>query len=801
MPDPNFDPRHFFLNERHQLPIDEHSGRGGTRYYADIPWAQKGAAIRDSIERIKSHARASRDPLRGRRFFILAAPEQELQREVRKRNAPVERHSEKVEFGGEHARMFGKLGLDLLAVHENGTATVHMDARRIEQIAAWAAAFDTMGARDKAWWAAIANFDVVPVAAKVDESWLATMVSAGEGYIELQPLLDRAEVSDVIREIEAVLRNRRGESLLSVSHDYSGRVWLSAKLTAPTIREIAAAFSSVDSIHRPLLCFPCAEPAKVFKSASQPAVAPLPHTRNPKSLPCVAVVDTGAKQQHIQLEPFQRGIELGESCQLDPWEPHGTQVASRIVFGDLQRENENQPLHAACSYFNVGLTYGWDQTANGGRGRTIIRPKDVVPAMARVIQQARDVRVFNLSIDADRSLEDMEEQERRNVIKLVEDLDNFVFENDVVVVVAAGNSQPGTVPNQRYPRHVDDERWKLRSWSRSFNALTCGGTVPRVCDGAVARRAEAPSPFTRIGPGFANAWTPDLCASAGDCGEDYRAIGGGGVVALDESGYMVETIGTSFAAPLLAREAALTLDYLQRHHRPDGGRIFAVTVKAFLAATARLPEEFPGSFSGLVDRTLGRGFASTDDVRIPSPASARFIWQGYVPSRSQQVRVRIPIPRAWLDSALQPRLRVTCATDTPAHASVLDVWASREINISLFANSEREPALGETAKTPRGSSDKVGAYPLFQREFHLDHSDYDEPKADFWILRVHYSETEAGYRPGPTPDPSQRVAFVAELRDEGNGPSPQEFVQALNLGADFLSSCVAEFPTPIGIAP
>ena len=58
MPDPNFKPKHFFLNERHELPVEDHSGGGRTRYYADIAWAEKGVRVRESIERIKSHARA-----------------------------------------------------------------------------------------------------------------------------------------------------------------------------------------------------------------------------------------------------------------------------------------------------------------------------------------------------------------------------------------------------------------------------------------------------------------------------------------------------------------------------------------------------------------------------------------------------------------------------------------------------------------------------------------------------------------------------------------------------------------------
>ena len=117
MPTPAYKPKHFFLNQRYELPIEDQSGGGGVRYYAHVDWSAKGANVRQSIEHIKSHARASRDPLRGKRFFIVAAPESNLHRQPGKRSASQEPYAEKVAFGGEHAQFFGKLGLDLIAVH------------------------------------------------------------------------------------------------------------------------------------------------------------------------------------------------------------------------------------------------------------------------------------------------------------------------------------------------------------------------------------------------------------------------------------------------------------------------------------------------------------------------------------------------------------------------------------------------------------------------------------------------------------------------------------------------------------
>ena len=787
-------PKNFFLNERHELLPDGRPSRGGIKYYAEIGWADKGRRIRESIGKIKSYALASRDPLARSRHFILAAPEGVLKKRPGPKSKANELIEERVSFAGEHARVFERLGIKLLAVHDDGTATVHADATKLDQLETLSSDFERMGVRDQSRWASIAEFRVIPPEAKVDAAWLDSLQTPAEVTIELQPLLDRHESSEVIRVIDAIIRTRRGESLMSVGTDYSGRTWLLAKLSKPTVLEIAKTLSSVDSIHAPLISMPCADGGRLFTSQNQPVIAALGDMRNPRRLPCVAVVDAGVVQNHLQLEKFQWGSMIAPGCQIDPYEPHATQVASRVVFGDLPMGANVEPLRAGCSFFNVSLAAG----GNAQQRKTTIRSKDVVPAMSAVIQQSRDIRVFNLSIDADTDLAEMDEQQRRNTLKLVEDLDMFAFDNDVLVVVAAGNSQPGVPPHDEYPHHWADERWLLRSWSRAFNALTCGGNTPRACLDGLTRRANAPSPFCRVGPGFADSPKPDVCATAGDCSANYHPVGGGGVLALDEAGYLSETMGTSFAAPLLAREAALTFDFLQRNHRPDGGRIFAATVKAFLAATAK-PVELPPAFSKLRIRTLGRGVASCDEVRMPSAAAARSIWQGMIPSRDQIVRVQVPVPRKWLAAAASPQLRITCAADVPVHANVPDVWASRKLTLSLRANPESD-GDHDGKSWPNGSSERVGAYPLFQRKFDLSQfSEFEAPTGDYWVVHLKYEDTSAGYRVGPDPDPRQRVAFVAELHDAGEKSNPQEFVQELPADFGFLSVCSLESPIAVSV--
>ena len=184
---------------------------------------------------------------------------------------------------------------------------------------------------------------------------------------------------------------------------------------------------------------------------------------------------------------------------------------------------------------------------------------------------------------------------------------------------------------------------------------------------------------------------------------------------------------------------------------------------------------------------------------MPPPNSARFIWQGIIPSREQSIRVQVPVPQSWLSAAASPRLRITCAADVPVHANVPAVWASRKLTLSLRTNPKDEGNHGGK-DWPKGGSERVGRYPLFRRAFDLiQFSEFEAPTGDYWTVHLKYEDTEAGYRPGPEPDPMQRVAFVAELYDEEAKSSPQEFIQALPAEFGLLSACNLDVPTGLSV--
>jgi hypothetical protein len=351
----------------------------------------------------------------------------------------------------------------------------------------------------------------------------------------------------------------------------------------------------------------------------------------------------------------------------------------------------------------------------------------------------------------------------------VQDLDNFIFTNDVIVVISAGNVLPGIIPEVPYPQHHRDPQWALGPWARSFNSLTCGAFVGRANTDGIAAYEGWPSPFCRVGPGLCDSFKPDFAAPGGDCGADYRPRSGLGVWGTNASGRWEDRVGTSFAAPILARDAAFAIEALQQVCAP-GARPFGVTVKAFLALTARRLAVEP-AIEELARVTLGRGFASAQALNNPNIDSAVLLWQGVLDSTDDLARVQVPVPRQWLQQAQEPYLRLVVASDVPANAAVRDRWASRFVKVALHL---KENDRARRSKGPHHS------YPLYERVYSLSKIVQDAlPPNDLWIVELSYDQI-ADYYPGLDFSPQQRVAFAIELFDQGEKrASPQAAIQAM----------------------
>ena len=352
-----------------------------------------------------------------------------------------------------HGRAFERLGLDLIQITDSGNAIVHGDAERLEQLSLRSRTLGTLGAREQARWATIDLFEAVPLQIRVDGGWLHSLKpnESADVIFELQPVLSRGDADSVLRAIAEILAATNTERLLGTGTDFSGRYWFRGKASLSSIRSIAKDFFSVQSIHSPLYSVASATGISSLKKGTK-VVARAAHPIDGKSLPCVAVVDLGIPEDHVFLAPFRRGRFVPQEASAQAFNDHASFVASRVVFGDCISSDALASADAECSFYDAVVGDGYENRVND---------KLVMEALRGVRGAAPDVRVFNLSIGDTRSLSVFPEVEGREKRLLMQDLDNFAFANDVLVVVAAGNSPPGVGPTPNYPLNSDDPQGHL----------------------------------------------------------------------------------------------------------------------------------------------------------------------------------------------------------------------------------------------------------------------------------------------------------------------------------------------------
>jgi Subtilase family len=478
MPPPAARLKNYYLNESHELSIEEKGGGGRHVEYLNINWPQKAKRLQASLQSIAQRAQKSSDPLSQRRFYIIADRSAQIVKASKAKDAKHGQKLEAVVFSGEQSKFFERIGLDLIEVHPSGAATVHATPERMEQLITKTGELPELGAREQARFVAFESFEWLSGKWKFDQEWIDEIQQKSvEGYIKLQPLISEIEADLVIRSLEQTFRSMQNVALLGKGRSYLGRFFLRAKLTALTIKRIADEFTSIQSVHPPILAFTESLPPEIV-----PAGNPAPQFATPTlALPCVAVVDTAVPEQHNILRAYRRGAAItGLNCSNTENDHHGSMVASRVVFGEVDLGAPPTQPQATCRFLEV-------RVGTGQSGQ--IRGESVSGALATAVIAAPDVRVFNLSFDGNSRLDDLPSKQRAETLKHVEEIDNFAFDQDALLVIAAGNAQSGLIPSPGYPLHFDNPGWELHSYPRAFNALTCGGVAARLNAGGARLRS------------------------------------------------------------------------------------------------------------------------------------------------------------------------------------------------------------------------------------------------------------------------------------------------------------------------
>lgn len=416
--------------------------------------------------------------------------------------------------------------------------------------------------------------------------------------------------------------------------------------------------------------------------------------------PLVCVVDSGVLPGH----PLLRGwvvdgvdFESGEDTPADR-QGHGTQVAGLVVYGSIARCIEDGAWTPEVLVANAKVLrrHPFDESA------TVFpddhRPEALVARAIRHFNDARGCRVFNLSMGNPADIYGGGRQ-----FPWAEVLDELARELDVVIVVAAGNVAEPEIPADATTRKglragVRDSKLSDRS-ARICNpgtaavAVTVGAVArsdaPRTRDSFPGSPAGAPSPFSRVGPGYQvkgtqRAVKPEFVAHGGNFavrsfgGEDASWVRGDlhlgePTTRLDPAGDrpLTAVSGTSFAAPHVSHAAALAL----QASTTALGEAPANVVRALLGVSAVTPEcggEWLRDPKGreVWDKLRMVGYGLVDSARVRASVGNDACLVGADTIEEDHWHVfAIPVPGRFLSGRGLRSISVALAYDPPVRSS------------------------------------------------------------------------------------------------------------------------------------
>jgi serine protease AprX len=275
--------------------------------------------------------------------------------------------------------------------------------------------------------------------------------------------------------------------------------------------------------------------------------------------PYVGVVDSGVGDGNIFLDEWvthREDFVLPEEKNCN----HGSFVSGIIAYNDRLNFQENiydgVKIIDVTAIPNMNPKYGPTGTLDEEELVEIL--KEVVP------KYSGKVKVWNLSLNSENICRD------QGFSDLAIALDEIQDENDVIFVISAGNYKghpPRSWPINN-PANYDDV---ITSPADSVRAITVGSIAQLDSD---LSQLYCPSPFSRRGPGPNYITKPELVDFGGNI--TFSPFKNNGVISFDETGQLVEDIGTSFSTPRVS--ALLSKIYHYLDYKPSRSLVKALII-------------------------------------------------------------------------------------------------------------------------------------------------------------------------------------------------------------------------------
>lgn len=302
-------------------------------------------------------------------------------------------------------------------------------------------------------------------------------------------------------------------------------------------------FLDNQAVVKTVLLPPVLQAARVGgESTGTPFIAP---PTQGQTYPTVGIIDTGVSQLPA-LEAWSAGSTdyLNEPTQDAS---HGTFIAGLICAADTLNDDLIF-AESKCRYFDLGL----HPTSEGSYGNYYPRGfLDFLEQLDAEIPAAKQegVRIFNMSLAVTTPIADDGYSLFANI------LDEIADKHDVLFVLPSGNLDPH-LAREVWPLDTNEALAMLAEYrfagqdrifqpADSIRALVVGALDPQTPDGRFL-----PSQYSRRGPGPSLGAKPDLAHIGG------RFDDNSGLYSFSAIGEALQSCGTSFAAPLVAKTVA-----------------------------------------------------------------------------------------------------------------------------------------------------------------------------------------------------------------------------------------------------
>lgn len=372
-----------------------------------------------------------------------------------------------------------------------------------------------------------------------------------------------------------------------------------------------------------------------------------------RSYPVVGIVDTAVAKGLAVLEPWIAG-RYSIVPEVNRIAEHGTFVAGLVANASALNGLDARFPRVTSRVFSV--------EALGKDGLTQERLEQVLEQM---LIEHPEIRVWNLSLQQDDPCTDT------SFSDLARFLDELSDRFDVIFVVAAGNTNGH--PPRRWPASSLGAHDRICGPADSVRALTVGSIASQESKTTLARKEE-PSPFSRRGPGPAFLPKPEIVHYGGNC-DGTGKFDGVGVKSMCPKGHTAESIGTSFAAPIVSTVVA-NLDGLvdMPVSRP--------LAKAILVHSAQLGSEIPHA------ELPYRGFGRPGDVAqliSCAPNEATLIFEPQLRYGQVFEKNPFPIPACMRTASgkFQGEIIATIAYDPPVNPKFVAEYCRTELEFSF----------------------------------------------------------------------------------------------------------------------